>query len=202
MTTITDKKQYPGEQYLNELITNIEFAARAPVEVVRAMAAELQKLREADSAEPVSQTYKLPPLSSNEVNDAAWKLHDMLTEHGPLNGRQFNNLKGCFYEALKVAMRNSPVTPDSWISCSERMPVIGELNWRTSFPLLVTCEIGVIPAYYGFVSVNGDRHYGFMESLKYGDDNGNHPQTNEYGLISNVTHWMPLPEPPQEVNRG
>nr|DAG55753.1 MAG TPA: hypothetical protein [Caudoviricetes sp.] len=26
MTTITDKKQYPGEQYLNELITNIEFA--------------------------------------------------------------------------------------------------------------------------------------------------------------------------------
>ena len=97
---------------------------------------------------------------------------------------------------------NSPVIPDGWISCSEQMPVIGELNWRTSFPLLVTCEIGVIPAYYGFVSVNGDRHYGFMVSLKYGDDNGNHPQTNEYGLISNVTHWMPLPEPPQEVNRG
>lgn len=101
-----------------------------------------------------------------------------------------------------VQAGNYPVTPDGWISCSEQMPVIGELNWRTSFPLLVTCEIGVIPAYYGFVSVNGDRHYGFMESLKYGDDNGNHPQTNEYGLISNVTHWMPLPEPPQEVNRG
>ncbi|EGD7781028.1 ead/Ea22-like family protein [Escherichia coli] len=84
---------------------------------------------------------------------------------------------------------NSPVTPDGWISCSERMPVIGELNWRTSFPLLVTCEIGVIPAYYGFVRVNGNKHYGFMESLKYGDDSGNHPQTNEYDLISNVTHW-------------
>ncbi|MBM2951651.1 DUF551 domain-containing protein [Escherichia coli] len=94
---------------------------------------------------------------------------------------------------------NSPVTPDGWISCSERMPVIGELNWRTSFPLLVTCEIGVIPAYYGFVRVNGNKHYGFMESLKYGDDSGNHPQTNEYDLISNVTHWMPLPEPPQEA---
>lgn len=97
---------------------------------------------------------------------------------------------------------NSPGTPDGWISCSERMPVIGELNWRTSFPLLVTCEIGVIPAYYGFVRVNGNKHYGFMESLKYGDDSGNHPQTNEYDLISNVTHWIPLPEPPQEVNRG
>ncbi|HAO9080425.1 TPA: DUF551 domain-containing protein [Escherichia coli] len=92
---------------------------------------------------------------------------------------------------------NSPVTPDGWISCSEKMPEIGELNWRTGFPLLVTCEIGVIPAYYGFVSINGDNHYGFMESFKYGDGRGNHPQTNEYGLISNATHWMPLPEPPQ-----
>ncbi|ENG4162135.1 DUF551 domain-containing protein [Escherichia coli] len=109
-------------------------------------------------------------------------------------------------EAVKAVLRrlagNSPVTPDGWISCSERMPVIGEINWRTSFPLLVACEIGVIPAYYGFVRVNGNKHYGFMESLKYGDDSGNHPQTNEYDLISNVTHWMPLPEPPQEVNRG
>ncbi|HGD7441480.1 TPA: DUF551 domain-containing protein [Escherichia coli] len=94
---------------------------------------------------------------------------------------------------------NSPVTPDGWISCSDRMPVIGELNWRTSFPLLITCEIGVIPAYYGFVSVNGDKHYGFMESFKYGDDRGGHPKTNEYGLISNVTHWMQLPEQPQEM---
>ncbi|ENZ6622252.1 TPA: DUF551 domain-containing protein [Escherichia coli] len=100
------------------------------------------------------------------------------------------------WNACRAAMLQSQDSgiKDSWISCSERMPVIGELNWRTSFPLLVTCEIGVIPAYYGFVSVNGDRHYGFMESLKYGDANGNHPQTNEYGLISNVTHWMSLPE--------
>ncbi|HGB4301459.1 TPA: hypothetical protein ACIVHR_000812 [Salmonella enterica subsp. enterica serovar Muenchen] len=49
MTTITNKKQYPSEQYLNELITNMEFAAMAPVEVVRVMAAELQERRKADS---------------------------------------------------------------------------------------------------------------------------------------------------------
>ncbi len=60
MATITDKKQYPSEQFLNELITNMEFAARAPVEVVRAMAAELQKRREADSAEPVAYIFKHP----------------------------------------------------------------------------------------------------------------------------------------------
>ena len=45
---------------------------------------------------------KLPDLSSNEVNDAAWKLHDTITEFGPLNGHQFNNLKGCMYEAFEV----------------------------------------------------------------------------------------------------
>lgn len=93
---------------------------------------------------------------------------------------------------------NTAAFKDGWISCSERMPEIGELNWRTGFPLLVTCEIGVIPAYYGFVSINGDKHYGFMESFKYGDGRSNHPQTNKYGLISNVTHWMPLPEPSRE----
>lgn len=268
MTTITDKKQYPGEQYLNELITNIEFAARAPVEVVRAMAAELQKRREADGAEPVawvmaddlrdnaivstpaypclddakertigslialyaappvpvipaalpenddedghdidylepsevyslgrtagwnacraamlhgaepvSQTYKLPPLSSNEVNDAAWKLRNMLTEHGPLNGRQFNNLKGCFYEALKVAMRNYPVTPDGWISCSERMPEDTKM-------LLAFSQGEIVAAYWNWVVNPID--YKKYRAFTYLSGN----------ILDDVTHWMPLPEPP------
>lgn len=56
MATITNKKQYPSEQYLNELITNKEFAAIAPVEIVRVIAAELQERRKADSAEPVGWT--------------------------------------------------------------------------------------------------------------------------------------------------
>lgn len=58
-------------------------------------------------AEPVSQPYTLPTQGSEVVNEAAWTLFNMLTEHGPLNGHQFNNLKDCFYEALKVAMRNT-----------------------------------------------------------------------------------------------
>ncbi|HBB9134128.1 DUF551 domain-containing protein [Escherichia coli] len=129
-------------------------------------------------AEPVSQTYKLPPLSSNEVNDAAWKLRNMLTEHGPLNGRQFNNLKGCFYEALKVAMRNYPVTPDGWISCSERMP-----------------------KGYADVLVTDGEHV----EVKWWDESGywnSWTELNSDILAHEITHWMPLPEPPQEVNRG
>ncbi len=162
-------------------------------------------------AEPVIQTYKSQHTQFEQVAD----LYEMQFDDGRTCAFHTDAQKAAQWlqacdgnrvqeyvklERLRNALSgNYPVTPDGWISCSERMPVIGELNWRTSFPLLVTCEIGVIPAYYGFVSVNGDRHYGFMESLKYGDDNGNHPQTNEYGLISNVTHWMLLPEPPQEV---
>ncbi len=134
-------------------------------------------------AEPVSQTYKLPPLSSNEVNDAAWKLRNMLTEHGPLNGRQFNNLKGCFYEALKVAMRNYPVTPDGWISCSERMP-------DTKTAVLVAKEF--------------DRKGDWR--MKWATYIPGHPDANDGWIIPGASwkpsHWMPLPEPPQEVNRG
>ncbi len=121
-------------------------------------------------AEPVSQTYKLPPLSSNEVNDAAWKLHNMLTEHGPLNGRQFNNLKGCFYEALKVAMRNYPVTPDSWISCSERMP--NDTRW---------CVVNTKYGYYVQCWSEGQGWLGDDTSIPECD----------------VINWMPLPEPPR-----
>lgn len=136
-------------------------------------------------AEPVSQTYKLPPLSSNEVNDAAWKLRNMLTEHGPLNGRQFNNLKGCFYEALKVAMRNYPVTPDGWISCSDRMPEKGQnvlisVNFDSDLVEPLICSA----RYTGSTFRRGEA------TIKPG--NG----------IEQATHWMPLPEPPQEVNRG
>ncbi|HHE2910040.1 TPA: DUF551 domain-containing protein [Escherichia coli] len=131
-------------------------------------------------AEPVSQTYKLPPLSSNEVNDAAWKLRNMLTEHGPLNGRQFNNLKGCFYEALKVAMRNSPVTPDGWISCSERMP-------DTKTAVLVAVEF--------------DRKGDWR--MKWATYIPGHPDANDGWIIPGASwkpsHWMPLPEPPQEA---
>lgn len=129
-------------------------------------------------AEPVSQTYKLPPMSSNEVNDAAWILHNMLTEHGPLNGRQFNNLKGCFYEALNVAMRNSPVTPDSWISCSQRMPDDGQ-------HVIILCD-GAFVLYAQY------RDGEFFDVVRNGEE---FFETQS----RNVTHWMPLPEPPQEV---
>ncbi|WP_097757032.1 molecular chaperone DnaJ [Escherichia coli] len=153
MTTITDKKQYPGEQYLNELITNIEFAARAPVEVVRAMAAELRKRREADSAEPVSQTYNLPELIEGmEVSI------DVSTCDADLGNRYF----GTVTEALELDTAkngyillvqdaepnfdvngNSPVTPDGWVVVPKRLTAEngakGALSGEFSETTFISC---------------------------------------------------------------
>lgn len=181
VNNVPDDYEFTNEE-LNRIIAGDMFTPRQDA----IMAREIQKLRAAmlNGDEPVSQAYKLPPLSSNEVNDAAWKLHDMLTEHGPLNGRQFNNLKGCFYEALKVAMRNSPVTPDGWISCSERMPDSNclYLCWGTYFE---GDEPDYIPAYFFVHKTNGWTEWQPVE-----DD------CNPREVI--ITHWMPLPAAPQQ----
>ncbi|EFA4553042.1 MULTISPECIES: DUF551 domain-containing protein [Enterobacteriaceae] len=193
MTTITDKKQYPGEQYLNELITNIEFAARAPVEVVRAMAAELQKRREADSAEPVSQTYRLPQTQFEQVAD----LYEMQFDDGRTCAFHTDAQKAAQWlqacdgnrvqeyvklERLQNALSdNYPVTPDGWISCSERMPkknqnVLISVNFDSDLVEPLICSA----RYTGSTFRRGD------VTIKPG--NG----------IEQATHWMPLPEPPQE----
>ncbi|EMQ7470484.1 DUF551 domain-containing protein [Escherichia coli] len=171
MTTITDKKQYPSEQYLNELITNIEFAARAPVEVVRAMAAELQKRREADSAEPVSQTYKL--------TFEQW----LERQHGKIDVDCGCVSTETLLHWMRVAYEagNSPVIPDGWINCSERMPeknqnVLISVNFDSSLVEPLICSA----RYTGITFRRGD------VTIKPG--NG----------IEQATHWMPLPEPPQE----
>ena len=80
---------------------------------------------------------------------------------------------------------NSPVTPDAWISCSERMPEKGQnvlisVNFDSSLVEPLICSA----RYTGSTFRRGDA------TIKPG--NG----------IEQATHWMPLPEPPQEVNRG
>ncbi|EFF6255607.1 DUF551 domain-containing protein [Escherichia coli] len=79
---------------------------------------------------------------------------------------------------------NSPVTPDGWISCSERMPkknqnVLISVNFDSDLVEPLICSA----RYTGSTFRRGDA------TIKPG--NG----------IEQATHWMPLPEPPQEVNR-
>ncbi|HHW7793919.1 DUF551 domain-containing protein [Escherichia coli] len=76
---------------------------------------------------------------------------------------------------------NSPVIPDGWISCSERMPDDGQ-------HVIIICD-GAFVLYAQY------RDGEFFDVVRDGDE---FFETQS----RNVTHWMPLPEPPQEVNRG
>ena len=78
---------------------------------------------------------------------------------------------------------NSPVTTDGWISCSERMP-------DTKTAVLVAREF--------------DRKGDWR--MKWATYIPGHPDANDGWVVPGASwipsHWMPLPEPPQEVNRG
>ena len=75
---------------------------------------------------------------------------------------------------------NSPVTPDAWISCSERMP-------DTKTAVLVAREF--------------DRKGDWR--MKWATYIPGHPDANDGWVVPGASwipsHWMPLPEPPQEM---
>ncbi|ENA3457435.1 TPA: DUF551 domain-containing protein [Salmonella enterica] len=78
---------------------------------------------------------------------------------------------------------NPPVTPDGWISCSDRMPEDTKM-------LLAFSQGEIVAAYWNWVVNPID--YKKYRAFTYLSGN----------ILDDVTHWMPLPEPPQEVNRG
>ncbi|OOJ82416.1 hypothetical protein BMT58_06905 [Escherichia coli] len=78
---------------------------------------------------------------------------------------------------------NPPVTPEGWISCSDRMPEDTKM-------LLAFSQGEIVAAYWNWVVNPID--YKKYRAFTYLSGN----------ILDDVTHWMPLPEPPQEVNRG
>lgn len=87
-------------------------------------------------------------------------------------------------EAVKAVLRrlagNYPVTPDSWISCSDRMPEDTKM-------LLAFSQGEIVAAYWNWVVNPID--YKKYRAFTYLSGN----------ILDDVTHWMPLPEPPQEA---
>lgn len=81
---------------------------------------------------------------------------------------------------------NSPVIPGGWISCSERMPdreyvLAGDFSGTHYLASIPNVQVGIYADWFD------------DEKPCWDDGDGNDLHLKE------VTHWMPLPEPPQEV---
>ncbi|EGY2200024.1 DUF551 domain-containing protein [Escherichia coli] len=140
-------------------------------------------------SQPVSQTYKFPV--NTPCQDAPAHIWLQTAGVWPENG-ELSELTWCshnqhhddtLYVRADLVNGNSPVTPDGWISCSERMP-------DTKTAVLVAVEF--------------DRKGDWR--MKWATYIPGHPDANDGWIIPGASwkpsHWMPLPEPPQEVNRG
>ncbi|HEA0147537.1 DUF551 domain-containing protein [Escherichia coli] len=170
-----------------------DFVAKANPATVLELLDELEaaKKRIAElEAEPVSQAYNLPELIEGmEVSI------DVSTCDDDLGNRYF----GTVTEALELDTAkngyillvqdaepnfdingNSPVTPDGWISCSDRMPEDTKM-------LLAFSQGQIVAAYWNWVVNPID--YKKYRAFTYLSGN----------ILDDVTHWMPLPEPPQEA---
>ncbi|EPY2491507.1 DUF551 domain-containing protein [Escherichia coli] len=180
----TNEDVRPGSDNMLRLWDDLN-DRHAPPEVVRELARIVLASLE---AEPVSQTYNLPELIEGmEVSI------DVSTCDADLGNRYF----GTVTEALELDTAkngyillvqdaepnfdvngNSPVTPDGWISCSERMP--------NEEDVLVYCS-DTKEQMVGFHKGKGLFQFFYMNGVEG---------------VCEPSHWMPLPEPPQEVNRG
>lgn len=178
MTTITKER--------------IELFIKNPLEngLTRGEQMELARIALASlGAEPVSQTYKSQHTQFEQVAD----LYEMQFDGGRTCAFHTDAQKAAQWlqacdgnrvqeyvklERLRNALSgNYPVTPDGWISCSERMP-------DTKTAVLVAVEFGR----------KGDWR------MKWATYIPGHPDANDGWIIPGASwkpsHWMPLPEPP------
>ncbi|EAW1383435.1 DUF551 domain-containing protein [Salmonella enterica subsp. enterica serovar 4,12:d:-] len=160
--------EYHGTQQLRERIARTVRAA---------LHHDLEKLNQ-----PVSQTYELPELIEGmEVSvdvstcdfDAGHRYFGTVTEVSELDTAKNGYI--LLVQDAKPNFKtagNSPVTPDGWISCSERMPA--QDDW-----VLIYSKHGEYLA---------------------GQVQGEYVELNDGTLswLGSALHWMLLPEPPQQ----
>ncbi|HFD1399763.1 TPA: DUF551 domain-containing protein [Escherichia coli] len=130
-------------------------------------------------SQPVSQTYKFPV--NTPCQDAPAHIWLQTAGVWPEDG-ELSELTWCshnqhhddtLYVRADLVNGNSPVTPDGWISCSERMPP--QDDWILIY----------------------SKHGEYMA----GQVQGEYVELSDGTLswLGNALFWMPLPEPPQEA---
>lgn len=134
-------------------------------------------------SQPVSQTYKFPV--NTPCQDAPAHIWLQTAGVWPEDG-ELSELTWCshnqhhddtLYVRADLVNGNSQVTPDGWISCSDRMPEDTKM-------LLAFSQGEIVAAYWNWVvnPIDYKKHRAFTYL------SGN--------ILDDVTHWMPLPEPP------
>ncbi|EFD8803053.1 DUF551 domain-containing protein [Escherichia coli] len=177
----TNEDVHPGSDNMLRLWDDLN-DRYAPPEVVRELARIVLASLE---AEPVNQTYNLPQTHFEQVAD----LYEMQFDNGRTCAFHTDAQKAAQWlracdgnrvqeyvklERLQNALSgNSPVIPDGWISCSERMPP--QDDWILIY----------------------SKHGEYMA----GQVQGEYVELSDGTLswLGNALFWMPLPEPPQEA---
>ncbi|EPB2927085.1 TPA: DUF551 domain-containing protein [Escherichia coli] len=117
-------------------------------------------------------------LASLEAEPIAWECGENIILFNPDTVEAYAKRAEISPKPLYAASPVS-VTPDGWISCSERMPKDGQ-------HVIILCD-GAFVLYAQY------RDGEFFDVVRNGEE---FFETQS----RNVTHWMLLPEPPQEVN--
>ncbi len=134
-------------------------------------------------------TYKLTD-SERDIAAEIWNAcRTAMLQSG--NFRESKNSSTNNFRKIPEASTSSPVTPDGWISCSDRMPEMGE---RQYYVLAADFKNNYPPSIPNTqVGVYGDWFNDGNPTWDDGDGEDLH--------LKEVTHWMPLPEPPKEVRQ-
>ena len=160
--------------YCADAVKGVEYACHAAT-LPRCHAAMLQ------GSQPVSQTYKFPV--NTPCRDAPAHIWLQTAGVWPEDG-ELSELTWCshnqhhddtLYVRADLVNGNSQVTPDGWISCSERMPA--QDDWILIY----------------------SKHGEYMA----GQVQGEYVELSDGTLswLGNALFWMLLPEPPQEAGQ-
>ncbi|EHO1992924.1 DUF551 domain-containing protein [Escherichia coli] len=162
----------------------------------------ISALESADCVTTIGQAYKMgwnacraamlqgsqPVSNRDELQVIGWLRSDYNSDDkrdpdAPLFMLGSNNPSETWGVKYMPLTGNSPVTPDGWISCSEQMPNDKQYVWCWGKSYGWT-EYDTFEGYYDW-----SRNKWWTVT-----DDGEEP-------ASKVTHWMPLPEPTQEVSQ-